>query len=301
MTLYSCFSLLIYEGMYRYGMAASLFMHGGPIHKAGVCTALWVRWTLQKPGVKVVPTLLKKLLYKGKTCLTKSSLKKIELQLRKQKNLKNNLFHVLELNKHNTSCTVLVLTCFLVVDSKVGWKSIKQVLLRLSYNTMYTLQGDQDKSVSTSCLIPLIFSSYWLLPLVIITVSSRSRHSKLFVLLRYTKKTVEWRRRQTTLCVLWRTILCARTKVYKGLLLLLLVKNNNFLRWQRDILTGVSNYTNFCCLTFVIELEHKKVSTLMSYALLYLVISPLLASSNNWSSFGFFGFWSSKQLRLKAS
>ena len=244
MTLYSCFSLLIYEGMYRYGMAASLFMHGGPIHKAGVCTALWVRWTLQKPGVKVVPTLLKKLLsYKGKTCLTKSSLKKIELQLRKQKNLKNNLFHVLELNKHNTSCTVLVLTCFLVVDSKVGWKSIKQVLLRLSYNTMYTLQGDQDKSVSTSCLIPLIFSSYWLLPLVIITVSSRSRHSKLFVLLRYTKKTVEWRRRQTTLCVLWRTILCARTKVYKGLLLLLLVKNNNFLRWQRDILTGVSNST----------------------------------------------------------
>ena len=239
--------------------------------------------------------------YKGKTCLTKSSLKKIELQLRKQKNLKNNLFHVLEQNKHNTSCTVLVLTCFLVVDSKVGWKSIKQVLLRLSYNTMYTLQGDQDKSVSTSCLIPLIFSSYWLLPLVIITVSSRSRHSKLFVLLRYTKKTVEWRRRQTTLCVLWRTILCARTKVYKGLLLLLLVKNNNFLRWQRDILTGVSNYTNFCCLTFVIELEHKKVSTLMSYALLYLVISPLLASSNNWSSFGFFGFWSSKQLRLKAS
>ena len=159
---------------------------------------------------------------------------------------------------------------------------------------MYTLQGDQDKSVSTSCLIPLIFSSYWLLPLVIITVSSRSRHSKLFVLLRYTKKTVEWRRRQTTLCVLWRTILCARTKVYKGLLLLLLVKNNNFLRWQRDILTGVSNYTNFCCLTFLIELEHKKVSTLMSYALLYLVISPLLASSNNWSSFGFFGFWSSK-------
>ena len=152
MTLYSCF----FSDIWRHAQVWQQHLFScmvGPSTRQ-VCTALWVRWTLRKPGVKVVPTLYTQetFLYpptKEKPAWRNPAWRKLNFKQKTagKKPIWKTIFIPCARKWISNSRST---TCFLVVDSKVGWKSIKQVLL--SYNTMYTLQGDQDKSVSTVVL-----------------------------------------------------------------------------------------------------------------------------------------------------